>query len=166
MRSVFLQHAFLRKFSAFKHPSNSPLPTTHMNCRNLFSRVCLFFLPHRRADCKDHQRCEPGISVTVKNSGGALYHDLQWHRRPLLVVNLRIIYKDGPRLSARPAGLHCAPTTTSTGAPTYPTLQSPQIRFNQTTCAVWLGVRKRIISKQRSYSPGFIGIRTGLLCRI
>lgn len=63
--------------------------------------------------------------------------------------------------------IHPAPTTTTiTGAPTYPTLQSPQIRFNQTTCAVWLGVRKRIISKQRSYSPGFIGIRTGLLCRI
>lgn len=56
--------------------------------------------------------------------------------------------------------------TTTTGAPTYPTLQSPQIRFNQTTCAMWLGVRKRIISKQRSSSPGFIGIRTGLLCRI
>lgn len=42
---------------------------------------------------------------------------------------------------------------TSPPHPHSPTLQSPQIRFNQTTCAVWLGVRKRIISKQRSYSP-------------
>lgn len=137
----------------------------------IYLAACVCFFPHHHADCKDHKRCKQGINVTVRSRGKALYHDLQLHRRPLLVVDLWIIYKDGPCLPSNPPSPLTATTTTttgssSTGAPTYPTLQSPQIRFNQTTCAVWLRVRKRIISKQRSYSPGFIGIRTGLLCRI
>lgn len=124
-------------------------------------RVC--FLPYRHADCKDHQRCRLGINVNVKNSSKALIHDLQLHHRLPSCCGLE------DHSQRRPNACHpiqLAPTSTSTEVPTYPTLQSPQIRFNQTTCAVWLGVRKRIISKQRSYSPGFIGIRTGLLCRI
>lgn len=102
------------------------------------------------------------INVNVRAGAEALYPDLQLHRRPLLDADWRIIYQDGPRSPSNPPALSPPPPE----HPPYPTLQSPQIRFNQTTCAVWLRVRKRIISKQSSYSPGFIGIRTGLLCRI
>lgn len=144
------------RFTEPKH-SNRKSSRTLKRISNL--RVC--FIPPTPLTVKIINDARPGINVNVRSSGEALYPDLQSVRRPLLVVGLRIIYKDGPCLPSNPPALSPPPAH-----PPYPTLQSPQIRFNQTTCAVWLGVRKRIISKQSSYSPGFIGIRTGLLCRI
>lgn len=94
-----------------------------------------------------------GSGVSVSRGQRQAFSPIYSGRLGLLVLDSLTFPKDGPH-------------SPSKAPPSLPHLQSSQIRFNQTSCAVWLGVRKRIISKQSSYSPGFIGIRTGLLCRI
>lgn len=139
---------------------------SEMSLEFVYQRVFVFSSLATTLTVKLINDARPGINVNARGSGESPPPpDLQSHRRPPSRCGLadhlqktdRACRPTLPRsLTAAAAGEH----------PPYPTLQSPQIRFNQTTCAVWLGVRKRIISKQSSYSPGFIGIRTGLLCRI
>lgn len=79
-----------------------------------------------------------GINVNVKNSGKALYHDLQSHRRPssslLLLWTCRIVYKrrTNARHPIHPTLTANDTTTTAThtviaaaGAPTFPHPSNP-----------------------------------------
>lgn len=135
------------------------------------------FPARRHADRKDHRGRTLGINVSVSNGGGGLFSVI--HRDAAALVSTApnrggIVYKRRTAIAVQSVRSNWpAPARHRNAPPPPPKPDSPSPPSNphksdliRQLVQCELGVRKRIISKQRSSSPGFIGIRARLLCRI